>query len=122
VLNGFNAALDTVNTKIGEWNEGFFYILPNLIVALGVALIFVAMAFALSNLVRKVVLRARRRDLSAMLSSFVFWLTMLLGTLVVLTIVLPSMKPADIFASLESARSRSGLPSRTSCRTGLPAF
>jgi small-conductance mechanosensitive channel len=58
------------------------------------------MAFALSNLVRKVMLRARRRDLSAMLSSFVFWLTMLLGTLVVLTIVLPSMKPADIFASL----------------------
>jgi hypothetical protein len=38
-MNGFNSALDTVNTKIGEWNEGFFYILPNLIVALGVALI-----------------------------------------------------------------------------------
>lgn len=99
-MNGFASAFGMVKTKVGEWEDGFFYILPNLIVAVLAALLFVALAFGLSKVIRKALLRAKRRDLSAMLASFVFWLTILFGTLVVLTIVLPSMKPADIFASL----------------------
>jgi small-conductance mechanosensitive channel len=99
-MNGFNAALDTVSTKIVEWNEGFFYILPNLIVAMLAALMFLALAFAMSRIMRKVLQRAHRRDLAALVASSVFWLILLLGVLVVLTIALPSMKPVDIFASL----------------------
>jgi small-conductance mechanosensitive channel len=99
-MNGFASALEMVKTKLGEWEDGFFYILPNLIVAALAALFFLALAFGLSRIIRKTLLRAQRRDLSAMLASFAFWLIVLFGTLVVLTIVLPSMKPVDIFASL----------------------
>lgn len=99
-MDGFGTAFKMVEVKIGEWTQGFFYILPNLIVALFVALIFLALAFALSKIMRRTLLRAKRRDLSALVGKFVFWLAILLGTLVVLTIVLPTMKPADIFASL----------------------
>src|SRR6185437_8950998 len=43
---------------------------------------------------------AGRRDLAHMLASFAFWVTVFVGFLAVLTVILPSMKPADIFTSL----------------------
>jgi small conductance mechanosensitive channel len=99
-MDGFAGAFDMVKAKVGEWHAGFFYILPNLIVSFLAGLVFLALAFALSRIMRRALLRAQRRDLAALVSSFVFWLIILFGALVVLTILLPSMKPVDIFASL----------------------
>ena len=44
--------------------------------------------------------RAGRYDLAHMLSSFAFWVTLFVGFLVVITVLLPSMRPVDIFTSL----------------------
>lgn len=99
-MDGFAGAFDLVKSKAGEWHDGFFYILPNLVIAVIAALAFLALAFGLSKIIHKALLRAKRRDLAAMSASFAFWLIILFGTLVVLTIILPSMKPVDIFASL----------------------
>jgi small-conductance mechanosensitive channel len=44
--------------------------------------------------------RSGRHDLARMLASFAFWFILFLGFLVVITILLPSMRPVDIFASL----------------------
>jgi small-conductance mechanosensitive channel len=86
--------------KLDGWANDFILIIPNLIAALLVALIFVALAWIASALLRHAVHRAGRFDLAHMLASFAFWVTMFIGFLVVITILLPSMRPVDIFASL----------------------
>lgn len=97
---GFGGAFDAVQQKLDDWVTGFFYLLPNLIVALIVGLIFVGLAFAAAHLFRHALHRAGRRDLGHVVGSFAFWSVAFFGFLVVITIVLPSMKPADIFTSL----------------------
>jgi small-conductance mechanosensitive channel len=99
-MNGFDTAFDLMQATIAGWRDGFYAVLPNLIIAAITALIFLGLAFGCAKVVRHALLRARRRDLAAMLGHFVFWAIVLFGSLVVLTIVLPSMKPVDIFASL----------------------
>ena len=94
------AALQTVQQKIDDWIIGFFYLLPNLIAGLIVGAIFVAAAYAVARLLRHALVRADRHDLGHVLGSFAFWAMTFLGFLVVMTIVLPSMQPVDIFTSL----------------------
>lgn len=96
----FGSALGAVEAKLDYWLEGFFYLLPNLLTALVVSAIFIAAAFAGLHLIRRVVQHQGRRDLGQVLGSFVFWAIILFGFLVVITIVLPSMQPVDIFTSL----------------------
>lgn len=86
--------------KIDSWIDAFVLLIPNLIAALIVTLMFVVVAWAIGAIIRQAVRRAGRRDLAHMLSSFAFWFTLFVGTLVVMTILLPSMRPVDIFASL----------------------
>jgi small-conductance mechanosensitive channel len=93
-------ALRVLDERIDAWVTGFFYILPNLIVGLIVGLFFLGIAFGARSVLRHMLHRAGRRDLGHVLSSFGFWAVAFFGFLVVITIILPSMKPADIFTSL----------------------
>lgn len=93
-------AFEALQLKIDSWISGFYLLLPNIITGLIVGLFFLAFAFVASILARRVLLSAERRDLGHVLGSFVFWSVLLLGSLVVLTIILPSMQPVDIFTSL----------------------
>lgn len=86
--------------KVDGWINDFIYLIPNLIVALVVTLIFIALAWFAGMLLRQAVTRSGRHDLAHMLASFAFWFTCFIGFLVVITILLPSMRPVDIFASL----------------------
>jgi len=86
--------------KLDAWAHDFALFIPNLILAAIVALVFFALAWLFGALLRHLVTRAGRRDLAHMLASFAFWVTAFVGFLAVLTVVLPSMKPADIFTSL----------------------
>jgi len=95
-----NEAWRTLDQRLDDWIEGFFYILPNLIVGVIVALFFIAIAFVLSRILRQAVQRAGRRDLGHVLGSFAFWSVVFFGFLVVMTIVLPNMRAVDIFTSL----------------------
>jgi small-conductance mechanosensitive channel len=92
--------LTLVGQTLGRWAHDFVALIPNLIAALVVALIFVGLAWSAGALLRHLVRRAGRYDLAHMLASFAFWLTIFFGFLVVITILLPSMRPVDIFASL----------------------
>ena len=93
-------AFELALTKIDGWVHEFFLLLPNLIVGAVVALIFVGLAWASSRLVHRTLMRADRHDLGYVLGRLAYWFILLLGFLVVMTIVLPSMHPVDIFASL----------------------
>ena len=88
------------SVRIESFVEGFFWILPNL----GVALLrlpplsgrCVAGQADVSNTAR----RRDRGDLGILLGGFTKWATVLLGLLVVATIVFPSVRPADVLATL----------------------
>jgi small-conductance mechanosensitive channel len=86
--------------KIEGFIEGFFWILPNLGIALVVFLLFVLMAWGARRTVMHVLQRRSRGDLGLLLGGFVKWGLIVLGLLVVATIVFPSVKPADILATL----------------------
>jgi small conductance mechanosensitive channel len=86
--------------KLDAWAHDFILFIPNIILAAIVALVFLALAWLLGALLRHLVTRAGRHDLAHMLASFLFWVTLFVGFLAVLTVILPSMKPADIFTSL----------------------
>lgn len=100
------AAQDVANSfelvwqKFDGWTKDFFLIIPNLIVAAVVAILFVLLAWAIDFLIRNAVSRGGRQDLAHMLGSFAFWCVLMFGGLVVMTIALPSMRPVDIFTSL----------------------
>jgi small-conductance mechanosensitive channel len=95
-----NEALRVLDERIDAWVAGFFYILPNLLVASVVALFFLAVAFGVSRILKNILGRAGRHDLGHVMGSFAFWGVTFFGFLVVITIILPSMRPVDIFTSL----------------------
>jgi small conductance mechanosensitive channel len=89
-----------IGHQFDVWFNDFIFIIPNLVVAFVVALLFVALAWAVATLLHHSITRSGRQDLARMLASFAFWFMLFLGFLVVITILLPSMRPVDIFASL----------------------
>jgi small conductance mechanosensitive channel len=89
-----------VGQKLDGWVSDLVLLIPNLIGAMLAALVFLGLAWLMAFAVRHAVNRSGRHDLARMLASFVFWFVLFLGFLVVITILLPSMQPVDIFASL----------------------
>ena len=86
--------------NLGKWLDGAIALIPNLIAAAVSLLIFFAIAAGGGTAIRKSLVRSGRRDLGRLLGSFSFWAIFGFGLLIALTIVLPSMHPVDIFASL----------------------
>ncbi|MFC4174889.1 mechanosensitive ion channel family protein [Microvirga sp. GCM10011540] len=86
--------------RIEAFIEGFWWILPNLGIALVVFLLFLLAAWGAAKAVLRVFLHRQRPDLAALLAGFTRWAIILLGLLVVATIIFPSVKPADVLATL----------------------
>ena len=86
--------------KFQGYVDGFFWILPNLGVAAIVFMLFLAIAWAGKHGIISVFRRHGRDDLGRLLGGFTKWGTVLFGGLVVATIVFPSVKPADLLATL----------------------
>ncbi|WP_319782007.1 mechanosensitive ion channel family protein [Oceanisphaera sp. IT1-181] len=86
--------------RIDSWVDGSLRLLPNLLVALVLLIVF----YGLGMLVRRLILRqshTRGRDnLGDVLGGFVKWTIILFGFLLAATIVLPSLKPGDLIAGL----------------------
>jgi len=86
--------------KIERWAEGFQRLLPNILVALIVLLIFVGIGWGVQKGVRSWGARRDRANLGAVLGSFVKWVVIVLGLLVALIIVVPAFRPGDLIAGL----------------------
>jgi small-conductance mechanosensitive channel len=93
-------AFELVWDKLNGWLHAFILLLPNLIAGIIVGLLCVGAAYLAGRLTQRTVERAGRRDLGHVLGRLVYWFLLLIGVLVVMTIVLPSMQPVDLFASL----------------------
>lgn len=94
------SGLDLAFFTIQVWTKGFYELLPNLIVGIGLLFVAWVIAYALRRSVAAYFNRKDRMDLGRILAGFSFWAVFLLGILISLTIILPSLRPANLLASL----------------------
>ena len=95
-----NDAAETTLQKIGTLVQGFFWILPNLGIALVVFVLFLAASWIARRTVLGVLRRRKHDDLGLLLGGFVKWSLIVFGMLVVATIVFPSVQPANVLSTL----------------------
>lgn len=93
-------AIQPTIDKINGFVEGFFWALPNIAVAVVCLMVFAVGAWAAKRAVIGVFNRRHRADLGALLGGFTKWSLIVMGLLVAATIVFPSIKPADLLATL----------------------
>lgn len=93
---GLNLALNTVQ----RWVSGFYAMLPNLIVGVVVLVLTGILAYSMGRIISGYFDRRDRTDLGRILADFAFWALVVFGILVALTIIVPSLNPADLLASL----------------------
>ncbi|MEE2950175.1 MAG: mechanosensitive ion channel family protein [Pseudomonadota bacterium] len=86
--------------KIEDWVIGFQKLLPNIVVGLVVIAIFWMVGWLFDRAFNRWARRHSRDNLGEVLGAFVKWLIILFGTLIGLTIVIPSLNPADLLAGL----------------------
>ena len=94
--NGFTLALSTVN----GWSESFYERLPNMIVGVIILFLIGLLAYGIGRIIQGYFTKKDRTDLGRILADFSFWGMMVFGVLLALTIIIPSIKPADMLASL----------------------
>ncbi|HEX2752684.1 MAG TPA: mechanosensitive ion channel family protein [Alphaproteobacteria bacterium] len=97
--NTIKSGLDLARSTIEGWVESFYGLSPNLIVGLVFLLIAWAIGYGLRRFVTTYFNRRNRIDLGKILAGFSFWAIFFLGFLIALTIILPSLRPADLLAS-----------------------
>ena len=96
ITDGVTLALGTIQ----GWTDEFYILLPNLIVGIIVMFLIGILAYGMSRLIGAYFRRKDRKDLGVILSSFSFWALVVFGVLLSITIVFPSVRPADMLASL----------------------
>lgn len=96
----FGDGMNVAWSKLGHWVDGFFALVPNLVVG-GIVLVFFLLAGLLLRwMTHRSFNRRGREDLGEMVADFAFWFTALLGLLLALTIILPTLNPGDLVAGL----------------------
>ena len=99
-MEEIDADTGNIFEKIDKWLDGLLTLLPNI----GVAVVVLAITFTIAYYVSKVIKgRARKRDresLGEVSSSLIKWAIIIGGVILAVTIVVPSVKPGDILASL----------------------
>lgn len=86
--------------KIEKWIEGFFFLLPNIAVAIAVLVLIYLLGLAAKWGVVTWGRHRGRTNLGEVLGGFVKWAVVGLGLLIAMTIVFPSVRPVDLLAGL----------------------
>ncbi len=86
--------------KLDAWLDGFVRLLPNIGVAIVVAVIFYFLAKLARNLILKSTKSNDRENLGQVLGGFIKWIVFSVGIMLALTIVVPSLNPGDLVAGL----------------------
>ncbi|MEN3791094.1 mechanosensitive ion channel family protein [Fulvimarina sp. MAC3] len=86
--------------KVESWVIGIQKLLPNIVVALVVIAIFFVAGWLFDRLFNRWAHRRGRDNLGDVLGAFIKWVIILFGILLGLTIVIPSLNPADLLAGL----------------------
>ncbi len=91
---------DVVLQRLDSWANGFMRMLPNIAVALVLLVLAWFAARLVGSIIRRAATRRGRDNLGAVVGSFTRWAVFLLGTLLALTIILPTLHPGDLIAGL----------------------
>lgn len=94
----FNPGL--IFEKLDTWLDGFVRLLPNIGIALVLAVAFWFIAKGVKSLIVKSTARNDRDNLGRVLGGFVRWVVFALGFMLAMTVVIPSLKPGDLIAGL----------------------
>lgn len=86
--------------KLDAWLDGFFRLLPNIVLALVVLAIAIGLGYLVSSLVRKRARAADRPSLAEVAGALIKWALIIVGGMLAVTIVAPTVKPGDILAGL----------------------
>lgn len=86
--------------KIAGWIEGAYRLVPNLVAALLLLLVFVAIAWIARWVFHRWATRRGRANLGDVLGSFIKWAIIVFGILLALTVILPTLNPGDLLAGL----------------------
>lgn len=95
-----DADVGNIFEKVDAWLDGFLALLPNLGVAVVVALLSFGLAAVIANLIRSRAEKRDRHSLGEVAGALVKWGIILMGVMLAVTIVVPSVKPGDLLASL----------------------
>lgn len=86
--------------KVETWVIGFQKLLPNIVVGVVIVVIFWIVGWAVGRGFNTWAKRRSRDNLGEVLGSFLKWVIILLGILFGLTVIIPSLNPADLLAGL----------------------
>lgn len=99
-LDTIDANIGGLFTKIQAWVDGFITLIPNLIAATIVLLVAWAFSWVVAWAVRKTLNRRKRPALANVGAALVGWAVLIMGVMLAMTIVLPSVRPGDLLAGL----------------------
>lgn len=86
--------------QIDSWLDGFVKLLPNIAVALVLFILFWIAARVTQTILQKGFKSRGRGNLGEVLGGFAKWAILLFGGVIALTIIIPSLEPANIVAGL----------------------
>ena len=86
--------------KIDAWLDGFFKLLPNIGVAIVVFVIFWFVSKLVAALIRRAAKNKDRPSLAEVGSTLLRWTIVMIGSMLAVTIVAPTLTPSDLIAGL----------------------
>lgn len=86
--------------KLDSWLDGLFKLLPNIAVALVVAVIFWFIGLGIGKLVNRTADKRGRESLGEVAGSLVRWAIVVVGFMLAVTIIAPTVTPGDLIAGL----------------------
>ena len=86
--------------RVDSWVDGAMALLPNIMVAIVIFVIFWFVGKLVKSLIYKQSSRRERDNLGEVLGGFVRWVIIVMGFLLAATVVIPSLKPGDLIAGL----------------------
>ena len=86
--------------KLDAWLDGFFALLPNIGVAIVLLILFYILARIVAWAIRRSAQRRERDNLGEVGATLIKWAIIIAGIMLAITVVAPSVTPADLFAGL----------------------
>ncbi|MGY3438497.1 MULTISPECIES: mechanosensitive ion channel family protein [unclassified Marinovum] len=99
-LDKVDADVGNLFDKIDAWVDGFFTILPNIGIAIIVLLLFWFVAGAVGRLISRLAHKRDRPSLGDVGGALARWALIIVGFMLAITIIAPSITPGDLFAGL----------------------
>jgi small conductance mechanosensitive channel len=99
-MEELDADTGNIIEKIDSWLDGLLSLLPNIGVAIAVLAAFVIIGYAVARLIRGRAAKRDRHSLGEVAGALIKWGIIIAGGMLAITIVVPSIKPGDLFAGL----------------------